>query len=116
MTRGRLFVAKTMRPDITRSISDRIYHGESCFPPDADDQELSAYPGSSLKGCSKDGKDGKDGSDGKESSDGVSRFPFDELPAFDAVDLSEIFKPQNLDLGPGPVITISTTAISLGGE
>jgi hypothetical protein len=115
MTRGRLFIAKTMRPDITKSISDRIYHGET-YPPSDEDEQVSAYPGVSLKGCSKDGKDGKDGSDGKESCDEIKLFQLDELAEFDAVNLSELFKPQNLDLGPGPVITISTRALSAGGE
>ncbi len=114
MTRGRLFVAKTMRPDITKRISDRVYHDEGCPPSDQDAQQLSAYPGTSLKGCSKDGSDGKEGKDGKEGSDGKEScdlreftVELDQLDRIGIVNLSERFRPQNLEAGPGPVIAIS---------
>ena len=93
MSPARLFIRKTMRPEITKRTSDRIYYGQ----PEAVDagEEISPYPGLSLKGCSKDGSDGKEGSDGQENC-GLQEYlySFDDLATTRIVDLDARFKPR----------------------
>jgi hypothetical protein len=108
MTRQRLFVGKSARPDITKPISDRIYYGEYMLSPGSG-EEKSAYPGLSLKGCSKDGSDGKEGSDGQENIRDTFELDEPDLESVQFVNLSEQFRPQLVGANPGPAIRISTT-------